>query len=70
MLRAGHPDRPVIFASTSKVTFAGSGVSFLGSSAANIEWYLKHLAKRTIGPDKINQLRHARSSRASRVCTP
>ncbi len=57
---SGHPNRPVIFASTSKVTFAGAGVSFLGSSAANIEWYLKHLAKRTIGPDKVNQLRHAR----------
>lgn len=57
---SGHPNRPVIFASTSKVTFAGAGVCFLGSSAANIEWYLKHLAKRTIGPDKVNQLRHAR----------
>ena len=57
---SGHPNRPVIFASTSKITFAGSGVCFLGSSAANIEWYLKHLAKRTIGPDKVNQLRHAR----------
>jgi DNA-binding transcriptional MocR family regulator len=57
---SGHPNRPVIFASTSKVTFAGSGVCFLGSSPANIEWYLKHLAKRTIGPDKVNQLRHAR----------
>lgn len=57
---SGHPNRPVIFASTSKITFAGSGVCFLGGSAANIEWYLKHLAKRTIGPDKVNQLRHAR----------
>ncbi len=57
---SGHPDRPVIFASTSKITFAGAGVSFLGSSADNIEWYLRHLGKRTIGPDKVNQLRHAR----------
>jgi DNA-binding transcriptional MocR family regulator len=57
---SGHPNRPVIFASTSKVTFAGSGVCFLGSSATNIEWYLSHLGKRTIGPDKVNQLRHAR----------
>ena len=57
---SGHPDRPVIFASTSKITFAGAGVSFLGSSTDNIEWYLRHLAKRTIGPDKVNQLRHAR----------
>ncbi len=57
---SGHPNRPLIFASTSKITFAGAGVCFLGSSAANIEWYLKHLAKRTIGPDKVNQLRHQR----------
>ncbi|MET0952105.1 MAG: aminotransferase class I/II-fold pyridoxal phosphate-dependent enzyme [Aeromicrobium sp.] len=57
---AGHPNRPVIFASTSKITFAGSGVCFLGSSTANIQWYLRHLSKRTIGPDKVNQLRHAR----------
>jgi len=57
---SGHPNRPVIFASTSKITFAGSGVSFLGSSAENIAWYLSHLGKRTIGPDKLNQLRHAR----------
>ncbi|MCW2838602.1 MAG: aminotransferase [Aeromicrobium sp.] len=61
---SGHPNRPVIFASTSKITFAGSGVSFLGSSPANIDWYLGHLAKRTIGPDKVNQLRHARYLRS------
>ncbi|MCW2830628.1 MAG: aminotransferase [Aeromicrobium sp.] len=57
---SGHADRAVIFASTSKVTFAGAGVCFLGSSTDNVEWYLRHLAKRTIGPDKVNQLRHAR----------
>ena len=57
---AGFPNRPFVFASTSKITFAGSGVSFLGGSDANLKWYLSHAAKRTIGPDKINQLRHAR----------
>ena len=57
---SGHPDRPVVFASTSKITFAGAGVSFVGGSQANIDWYLGHLGKRTIGPDKVNQLRHAR----------
>ncbi|MGZ8758879.1 MAG: aminotransferase class I/II-fold pyridoxal phosphate-dependent enzyme [Aeromicrobium sp.] len=57
---SGHPNRPILFASTSKITFAGAGVCFLGGSAENVEWYLRHLAKRTIGPDKINQLRHAR----------
>jgi DNA-binding transcriptional MocR family regulator len=58
--KAGNPNRPVIFASTSKITFAGSGVSFFGSSADNVAWYIGHLGKRTIGPDKINHLRHAR----------
>ncbi|GAA1733581.1 aminotransferase class I/II-fold pyridoxal phosphate-dependent enzyme [Aeromicrobium alkaliterrae] len=57
---AGHPNRPLVFASTSKITFAGSGVSFLGGSPENVAWYLGHLGFRTIGPDKVNQLRHAR----------
>jgi DNA-binding transcriptional MocR family regulator len=35
-------------------------VCFLGSSEENVEWYLGNLGKRTIGPDKVNQLRHAR----------
>ena len=56
---AGNPNRPFLFASTSKITFAGSGVSFFAGSAGNVAWYLRHLAKRTIGPDKINHLRHA-----------
>jgi DNA-binding transcriptional MocR family regulator len=56
---SGHADRAFVFASTSKITLAGAGVAFFASSPANIEWYLKHLGKRTIGPDKINQLRHA-----------
>nr|WP_199347675.1 aminotransferase class I/II-fold pyridoxal phosphate-dependent enzyme [Mycobacteroides chelonae] len=57
---AGHPNRPLIFASTSKITFAGAGVSFMGGSLANIAWYLQHAGKRSIGPDKVNQLRHLR----------
>ncbi|SER14440.1 aminotransferase class I/II-fold pyridoxal phosphate-dependent enzyme [Microlunatus flavus] len=56
---AGHPDRVLVFASSSKITFAGAGVSFFGSSPANVAWYLGHLAKRTIGPDKLNHLSHA-----------
>jgi len=62
---SGHPNRPVIFASTSKITFAGSGVCFMGSSADNVAWYLSHLGKRTIGPDKVNQLRHSRWLRST-----
>jgi DNA-binding transcriptional MocR family regulator len=57
---AGNPNRVVLFASTSKITFAGSGVSFFASSPANVSWYLGHLSKRTIGPDKVNHLRHVR----------
>lgn len=56
---SGHPDRAFVFASTSKITFAGSGVSFIASSPANIQWYLSFLMARTIGPDKVNHLRHA-----------
>ena len=57
---AGNPNRPFVFASTSKITFAGSGVSFFGSSTANLDWYLKYAGKKSIGPDKVNQLRHLR----------
>jgi DNA-binding transcriptional MocR family regulator len=57
---AGNPNRPYVFASTSKITFAGAGVSFFGGSLANIAWYLQYLGKKTIGPDKVNQLRHLR----------
>jgi DNA-binding transcriptional MocR family regulator len=56
---AGQADRPFVFGSTSKITLAGSGVAFYGASPANVNWLSGHLAKRTIGPDKINQLRHA-----------
>lgn len=57
---AGNPNRPLVFASTSKITFAGAGVSFLGGSLGNIAWYLQHAGKKSIGPDKVNQLRHVR----------
>ncbi|QBR92439.1 aminotransferase class I/II-fold pyridoxal phosphate-dependent enzyme [Nocardioides euryhalodurans] len=56
---AGHPHRPIMFASTSKITFAGAGVAFLGGSVENVAWYVGHLGKGSIGPDKVNQLRHA-----------
>ncbi len=57
---ANHANRPLVFASTSKITFAGAGVCFFGGSLGNIAWYLQHAGKRSIGPDKLNQLRHAR----------
>lgn len=56
---AGHPHRPVMFASTSKITYAGAGVAFLAASVENVRWYTGHLGKGAIGPDKLNQLRHA-----------
>ena len=58
--KAGNPHRPYVFASTSKITFAGSGVSFFGGSLGNIAWYLQYAGKQSIGPDKLNQLRHLR----------
>jgi DNA-binding transcriptional MocR family regulator len=57
---AGHADRPLVFASTSKITFSGGGVAFLAASALNIGWYLDRAKRRGPGSDKINQLRHAR----------
>jgi DNA-binding transcriptional MocR family regulator len=56
----GHPDRAFVFGSTSKITLAGAGVAFFGSSPPNLTWWLAATAKRTIGPDKTNHLRHAR----------
>ncbi|MGW4335102.1 aminotransferase [Rhodococcus koreensis] len=56
----GNPDRPFVFASTSKMTIAGGGVSFFAGSDANIAWYLNHLSRKRVGQDKVNQLRHVR----------
>jgi DNA-binding transcriptional MocR family regulator len=55
---AGNPHRPVAFASTSKITFAGAGVAFLAGSRETVDWYLGHQQYASIGPDKVNQLRH------------
>ena len=57
---AGHPDRAFIFGSTSKITLAGAGLAFFASSPANLAWYMARAFKRTIGSDKLNQLRHVR----------
>jgi DNA-binding transcriptional MocR family regulator len=56
--KAGNPNRPYVFSSTSKITFAGAGVSFFGGSLGNIAWFLQYAGKKSIGPDKVNQLRH------------
>ena len=58
--KAGNPNRPIVFASTSKISFAGAGVACLATSAANVADAKKHLGVQSIGPDKMNQLRHVR----------
>jgi len=58
--QAGHPDRVIVFASTSKVTFAGAGLGFLGTSAGNVAWLSKYLGAQSIGPNKVEQARHVR----------
>lgn len=57
---AGNPDRAFIFGSTSKITIAGAGLAFFASSPANLAWFMARVFKRTIGSDKLNQLRHVR----------
>lgn len=56
----GTEDRIVQFASTSKITLAGAGVGFIGSSSTLLADFESHLGKRTVGFDKVNQLRQAR----------
>ncbi|MCM1306979.1 MAG: aminotransferase [Butyrivibrio sp.] len=56
--KAGNPDMVYEFCSTSKISYAGSGISALASSKANLEWIKKRLTVQTISYDKINQLRH------------
>jgi len=56
----GTQDSVVIFGSTSKVTFAGAGLAFMGASIDTLNAFRRHLAVSTIGPDKVNQLRHLR----------
>ena len=58
--KAGNPNMVYIFASTSKISFPGSGVSAIASSLENIKFIMSHMTVQTIGHDKINQLRHAR----------
>jgi len=58
--RAGNPDLVYKFASTSKITFPGSGIAALASSPNNLEDIMKQMTNQTIGHDKVNQLRHVR----------
>ncbi|MCL2265233.1 MAG: aminotransferase class I/II-fold pyridoxal phosphate-dependent enzyme [Treponema sp.] len=57
---AGNPNMAYVFASFSKVSFAGASVTCIASSKSNCEFIKKRLTAQTIGPDKLNQLRHVR----------
>jgi DNA-binding transcriptional MocR family regulator len=58
--RHGHPNRALVFASTSKITLAGAGLALFAASKDNVNWLLARFTPRTIGPDKLNQWRHVR----------
>lgn len=58
--KAGNPDLVYEFCSTSKISFAGGGISAIASSEANLKWISKRMNVETISYDKINQLRHVR----------
>ena len=57
---AGNPDMVFEFASTSKITIAGGGISVMASSEANIAYFTKLFSAQMISYDKVNQLRHVR----------
>ena len=57
---AGNPDMVYEFCSTSKVSYAGSGISAVAASQANLAEIKKSMTIQTIGHDKVNQLRHVR----------
>lgn len=56
----GTLDNVIVVGSTSKITHAGAGIAFIASSEANIQAFNDHLGIQSIGPDKVNQLRHMR----------
>lgn len=58
--KAGNPDIVFEFCSTSKISYAGSGMAAMIASKANLEYIRQALTIQTIGHDKVNQLRHVR----------
>ena len=58
--RLGTEDSVIEFGSTSKITFAGAGLAYIAASKANLDGFRRHLGFASIGPDKVNQLRHLR----------
>ncbi len=62
-VKEGNPDLPLIFTSSSKITFPGAGVAAQAASPNNVAMLKNRMQYQTIGPDKLNQLRHARMFR-------
>ena len=56
--RAGNQTRVILFGSTSKITFAGAGVSFLAGSKQTIAWIGELMGTQMITPNKVEQYRH------------
>ena len=56
----GRPDMVFEFASTSKITFPGAGISVMASSEANIKYFAHLFSVQMISYDKVNQLRHVK----------
>lgn len=59
-IKAGNENHVVLFCSTSKITFPGAGVAAMGASVEDVAAIKKRMSFQTVGPDKLNQLRHAR----------
>ena len=57
---AGNPDMVLEFASTSKITLAGGGISVMAGSVSNMAYFTKQFGAQMISHDKVNQLRHVR----------
>lgn len=57
---AGNPDRVFVFSSTSKITFSGAGIAFMGCSIENVRYITKLMGTQSIGPNKIEQYRHVK----------
>lgn len=56
--KAGHPDLAYVFVSTSKISYAGAGISAVASSPRNIRYIAEYMNYQIISHDKLNQLRH------------